>query len=367
MTWPPAAAPLRSAVQIALPTFSDVDPRTRYEFRKPLWRRILPFLALLVVWTVPLLLSRRLLPGTDKLWEQIADGVIRWLEERGITFRNSVIAASGVSVPLVLWWYWGFEKLIVTTTNVTRCFPGIRLKPLDWNDVDEIFIEHTEHRFEGRDTAYKLLRIYSVRPPLEPWRRCLRVSNRQYDAYHHVERLAALVSIPAIAARKRAEMSHRGRPARFGLREPGHARRTMFIVLLAAVLLAAWGYDRVWQIHAMLAPARLWAFAGGLVMLMWGLLRLPSRAVLIDADNLTIERRFRGNLVVPIDSITEAKTDDNETEIWAMMGKHPKARRVLRTGRYFHNRAVLLYMIRETLEARKAEDARPIVDLERFE
>ncbi|MCX7017450.1 MAG: hypothetical protein WCK47_03465 [bacterium] len=338
-----------------------MEPGTRYIFRKPLWRKALPFFLLLAVWGVVVFMSGNLAPGSAAMAAQIMRNSIQWLASHGVTYHRALWGASLLSLPILLWWYAGFETLTVTTSAITRRFPLMPPRSLAWSGVDEILIEHTERIMEGRGAAKKEIFIYALPRRYTPWRRCMRINNRQFTAFHHVERMAVMVSVPAIAARKRAAMPDHGGVARFSLREPGTGTRALIYAAAAASLLALWGLDRAWM-HPW-AWARPGALAASIFFALLCLLRLFYRELAVDPDNIYVMRRRWPVRTIPIDSITEIEAEDNTLRIMATMGKKPRLRTAFRTRHYFPNRAVLLYMIRETQEARRASESVPILPI----
>jgi len=279
----------------------------------------------------------------------------------GVTYTRVLWGACILSIPIALWWYAAFETLSVTTAMITRRYPLLPARSLAWNDVDEILIEHTERIMEGQGTAKKELFIYALRRRFMPWRRCMRLNNRQFTAFHHVERMAVMVSVPAIAARKRATMPKHGGVARFSLSEPGAGARALIYAAAAAAFAALWGLDRAWT-HPW-AWTRPGALILSIIFAVMCLIRLLHRELAIDPDNLYVMRRRWPIRTIPIDSITEIEVEDNTMHILATVGKKPKPRTVFSVHHYFPNRAVLLYMIRETQEARRASESVPILPI----
>ncbi|MCX7718493.1 MAG: hypothetical protein N2111_08870 [Candidatus Sumerlaeaceae bacterium] len=332
--------------------------RVRYVFRKPAWRVGVPLALLLVVWTVPWLLSvLPTFPVPPKI-EPYYRLIWPWLETHQVTVRHAVWAAWVLSVPLLVWLITGFERLVITPESIYRWYPFHKSRPLRWADADEILIDHVQHRFEGRHGTTRTIYIYEVRRLLEPWRRCMRITDSQFEGYHHVERLAVYSGIPAIAARRLREVSTRRRPALFPVRSPGDGVKSFVFSLAGLAAFLAAGHEALWVSE--LSAYRPWVVAGGVLLVLWAARLFFYRQLGIDTHNLYIMRRQWVVRTVPIRSILESKTRGAAMEIIAAVGRGEKPRTVFRTKRFVRNRAVILTMIREARRALDALDSQAI-------
>jgi hypothetical protein len=331
-----------------------------YLFRKPLWRKVVPALALALVWSVPLFLVYATAPRESTgLADTLAALAGKSLVEAGITVKRATWIAGFLSFPLVLLFVSGFERLLITPEAITRIsLIGTRYS-LRWTDIDEVLIEHIEAHLEGKATARKVLTLYAVRRRFVPWRRRMKITNRQFEGYHHVERIASQVSVPAIAARKRAEIQSRKKAARFAERRPTDDLKAVFYAVAGVALLAAWLYEATWR--EPYAQYRHWVLGVAIFMELLALRKFLFRQLGIDRDNLLVMRRSWVMKKIPLDTITDVRVRDNRMRVYAQLPnwKHPK--KVFGTSRYIRNRGVLLRLIREAHEARRIADATPIV------
>jgi hypothetical protein len=335
-----------------------MSERVRYVFRKPAWRVGVPLTLLLAVWVVPWLLSvlpefpvpPRVEPYYGLVWP--------WLAEHHVTARNGLVAAGVLSLPLLVWLVTGFERLVITPDAIYRWYPFHKSRPLRWADADEILIDHVQRRFEGRHGTSRTISIYEVRRFLEPWRRCMRISDSQFSGYHHVERLAVYTGIPAIAARRLREVVERRRPAVFPVRGTAAGFKSWLMSLggLGAFLVA--GHEPLWTPDA--AGWRPWVVAAGILLIVLAARLFFYRQLGVDTTNLYIMRRQWVVKTIPLLSLVEAKTRGSSMEIIAAVGKREKPRTVFRTKQFVRNRAVLLTMIREARRGLQALDTQPI-------
>jgi hypothetical protein len=334
----------------------------RYVFRKPLWRKVVPGLLLAVVWTVPfILLHASLRAGNPNMMDVGA----KWLLQHGITTTRACWIAAGLSLPLLLWLYYGCETLVVTPEAIVRRLPFARRQTLRWTEVDEVLIEHIESRMEGSATMKKVMTLYAVPQRWVPWRAIMKVSNREFEGFHQVERLVAQVSIPAIAARKRAEIAAKQKPARFVVRDPGEDVWVLIYAVSGVALLVLWGLDQLWP--AILLSARPYVAALAVLVELLAVRKFLYRQIGMDEKNIYIMRRNWVMRTIPIDLIADVRVRDNSMRIFARKNEKAKPRVAFKTRRFIRNRGVLLRLIREAHDARRIQDATPIVPVREIE
>lgn len=339
---------------------SAMTHESQYIFRKPLWRRIIPPLLLVGVWAVPVTLLVMVTKAHEHGVEaSMADAAVLYIVKKGVTVEKTAWIAGFLSIPLLAWLFSGFEKLIITPHAMVRRSIFGRRQALRWNEVDEVLIEHVEARLEGRSTARKILTLYAVKRKFVPWRRRLKVTNRQFEGYHHVERIASQVSIPAIAARKRMEIAARHKPARFAMRAPLDDILAVFLVIAGLALFATGGLDRIWTER--LIAIRPYVIGLAALLEVIALKKFFYRQIGIDEKNLYVMRRDWITKTIPLDTIEDVRVLDNRLRIFARRGKAQKPSQVFRTKRFIRNRGVLLRLIREAHEARRMQDETPIV------
>lgn len=336
-----------------------MEQQVQYIFRKPLWRKIVPLFVILLVWLIPgfIKFSYRLnlsgLPGI------VTSTGLQYLHKYGVTVDRTIWGASLISLPLLLWWYLGFEVLLITPDAMVRRVPLGGRRVLKWTEVDEVLIEHIERYFEGKSTALKRLTLYALPRRFIPWRRRMTVSNREFECYHHVERLASEVSVPAISQRKLAQIAAPGRKAYFAELGQTSDALPFLYVALAIALGACWALDRLWIPKYL--PYRNYLIWVAVALVLLAIRKFFYRRLALDRKNFYVMRRLWVTKSVPIDQITETEAHDNRVRIIAKKPnwKRPK---VVFTGRKFvRNRAVLLHMIRELQEERRLTDATPII------
>lgn len=336
-----------------------MDDKIRYVFRTPLWRKLLPLFLGAVAWLVPLSLdyvSR--LPDTGATVTVMKSGVA-WLAKHGATVDRAVMLAAGWCVLMLLWLHRGLATLTVTPVSLIRKTPLLPGRELRWNDADEILIDHTERLWEGNKTALRVLKVYANRRTFDLWRRRMVVSNREFEGFHHVERLAVHISVPAIARRRLAEIDKRRRPVLFAQWEPGTGPRIVAYLAIAVAVLAAFALDSLWVDPAR-APYRIYMpfVAGFLGVLV--LRRMLVRQLGVDRHNVHVLLSGVVMRRIPIESITSMHTSGNKLVIEARVGKDGREKTVFRTWRYIRNRGVLLHLIREIREQRRLNDDTPI-------
>lgn len=204
----------------------------RYVFRKPLWRKLTPPFLIGLVWVLPALLWRGAelrLPEPFTNWPAVS---IEWLTRFGITLDYALLGASVLTAILVLWWYTAFEILVISADAITRSsLLGFR-KSVRWVDVDEVLIDHVEARMEGDVTARKTLHLYEIPKGIFRTRKKMTVNNRQFDGFDDVERIAVMVSVPAVAERLRMKIGATRKPALFPFWSSGHTLATLIMLLL---------------------------------------------------------------------------------------------------------------------------------------
>lgn len=317
---------------------------------------------LLCIWAVVLLFERGAGLVHHELWTGVYGTAKAWLLHHGVSSQRVLWGAGTLSGLLVLWLYLGFEKLIVTPEAITRRLPLGPRRSFRWSQLDEVLIEHIESRFEGKRSAKKILTLYATRPRFLPFRRRMKITNREFDCYHHVERLASQISIPAIAARKRQEIEEDGRIALFAMRESGDGVLAILCTVIGVTLLPLWGLDSFWA-GASYPETRPYVLAAGCILLLIGLKKFFFRQLGVDRDYIYIMRREWVMRKIPIETIVDVRVLDNRMRILARVGKNRKERQVFKTSRFIRNRGVLLRLIRDMYDARRLENATPIVPL----
>ena len=336
-----------------------MDDKIRYVFRTPLWRKLLPLFLGALAWLVPLSLdyvSR--LPDTGTTITVTKSGVA-WLARHGATVERAVMLAAGWCVLMLLWFHRELATLTVTPVSLIRKTPLLPGRELRWNDADEVLIDHTERLWEGNKTALRVLKVYAHRRMFDLWRRRMVVSNREFEGFHHVERLAVHISVPAIARRMLAEIDKRRRPVLFAQWQSGTGPRIVLYVLVAVAVLAAFALDSLWIDQAR-APYRMYLpFVAGFL----GLLVLRKLLVWqVGVDRHNVHVLLSGIVMrrVPIETITSMRANGNKLRIEARVGRDGKEKTVFSTGRFIRNRGVLLHLIRMIREQRRRHDETPI-------
>lgn len=335
-----------------------MEEQFQYIFRKPLWRKVFPVFLLVLLWLIPLGYIVAAASESTSLAVSVIRSGEHFLRQRGLTFDRVLWVTGLASIPIILWLYWGFEKLIITPDGIVRRLPFGAKRSLRWGDVDEVLIEHIDVIFEGKQTAKKILRFYATRHPFVPWRRHMRITNSEFDCYHHAERIAAQVSIPAIAARKREEIRTKGKAARFAIREAGDSLLALAFTLAAFALIPVWGLDRLWSPE--IVRLRHYTLVLMVILLIGAFRKFFFRQVGIDDKNLYIMRRDWIVKSIPLDSIVDVRVLDNRMRVFAKQRRKKKPVQVFKTNRFIRNRGVLLRLIREQREERDRLDATPI-------
>jgi hypothetical protein len=337
----------------------------RYIFRRPLWRKAVPTLLLLLIWLLPLFMWKgNILPLADTPFELWPEKSMSWFHGHGITLRRALIGTAALSALLLVWLYKGMETLIITPEAVVRRLPmGIR-RTLRWVDVDEVLIDLVEARFEGDVTARKTLYLYSIPRGLLKLRKKLTIKSRQFEGYEDVERIAVQVSVPAVAARLRERISRTGKPALFPVRDPGEGLLGVFIFLCGLVVLFAAAYDPVWNFPTLRVPYQRFIRPPlallAVVVMLTSFLKFFYKQIGVDAENIYVLVRRFVRRRIPIDTIADIQIRDNQMRVYAFTKDPEIPRQVFKTNRYIRNRGVLLRLIREEYEARRLRDDQPI-------
>jgi len=334
----------------------------RYVFHKPLWRKVLPVFLLIIIWMIPAFLwkgSEIQLPEPFNTWPQIG---LDWLGKANITLRLAVTAAAAASVLLFFWWYKAFEILIISADAITRSsLLGFR-NTLRWVDVDEVLIDHLEARMEGDVTARKTLYLYEVPKGIFGLRRRMKINNRQFDGFEDVERIAVLVSVPAVAERLRQRIDQYKKPATFAVLEPGELFMGILAIIAGLGLIWAAFYEQIWMIAQI---PYVWAvrpavIVVGVILFLFGIFRFFYQQIGVDAERVYI-MRYRWILKrIPIDSIADIQIRENQMRIYAFVKDPEVPRQVYKTNKYVRNRGVMLRLIREIYDIRRNMDNTPI-------
>jgi hypothetical protein len=333
--------------------------KARHIFRTPLWRKVLPVFLASLAWIAPLAMHYLAsLAGSDRV-SMAARTALAWLHQSGVTQERATQAAIGWSVLMLVWLYREFASLVVTPTAIVRRLPPFPARVLRWEDADEILIEHATRLWEGRRSARKVLTVYERPRWYRPWRRPMRVSNRQIEGYHRVENLAVAVSVPAIARRKVEQLASRGKPVVFTQFELGDGFWVVFWAAAAVLASAAFALDKLWRPpYDMVRPATVWI--AGIAALL-AARRLLVRQVAVGRDIVHILFAGMPYKAIPVESIVSMKATDNRLKFFVRKAKGDKARCVFSTRRFIRNRGVMLRMIRELQNQRTLEDRTPIV------
>lgn len=334
----------------------------RYVFRKPLWRRLVPILLLLLVWLPVAFVWRGAdIPLQNTPLASAHERTVAFLADRGITLERIVSVTLAITAVLLFLLFWGFEILVVTPEAIIRRLPfGIR-RSLRWVDVDEVLIDHLEARFEGDATAKKTLILYSIPKGLLRRRRKLQIGSKSFDNYEDVERIAVQVSVPAVAARLRARIEQDKRPALFPLREPGEVFYAFFLFLVGAAAVFATAINvesnPLWTTRLpYMQYVRLAIAVGGLLAMIAAMSRLFYRQIGVDQENIYILLRKWVRKKISIDTVADIQIRDNQMRIYAYTRDPDYPRQVFRTNRFMRNRGVLLRLIREEYELRRSQD-----------
>ncbi|MGI8906548.1 MAG: hypothetical protein ACR2IE_08670 [Candidatus Sumerlaeaceae bacterium] len=341
----------------------------RYIFRRPLWRKAVPVFLLTVIWLLPLFIWKgHLLPVDETPFEGWPQKGHDWLNRFGIDMRRALVGTGAISALLVLWLFTGMQTLIITPEAVIRRLPlGIR-RTLRWIDIDEVLIDLVEARFEGDVTARKTLYLYSIPRGLFKTRRKLTIKSRHFEGYDDVERIAVQVSVPAVAARLRERINHTRKPALFPVREPGEGLFAFLLFCGGIFVLFAAAYDPFWSyklVQQVLSPdyqrfVRPPLAAIAVIVMFTSFLRFFYKQIGVDAENIYVLVRKYVRRRIPIDTVADIQIHDNQMRIYAFTKDPEIPRQVFKTNRFIRNRGVLLRLIREEYEARRATDDAPI-------
>jgi len=334
----------------------------RYVFHKPLWRKVLPFFLLILVWIIPVFLwqgSKLQPPAPFDTWPGIVRG---WLDTAGINLENSFLTAAALSVLLLIWWYKSFEVLIISAEAITRSsLLGFR-NMLRWVDVDEVLIDHLEARMEGDATARKTLYLYEVPKGIFGRRRRMKINNRQFDGFEDVERIAVLVSVPAVAERLRQRIEAAKKPATFAVLEPGELLMGILSIFVGLALVLSAFYEPVW---AIINVPYAWAvrpavIVAGVFLFLYGVFKFFHLQVGVDNENVYVMRQRWVMKRIPIDNIADIQIRENQMRVFAFVKDPEVPKQVFKTNKYVRNRGVMLRLIREIYDIRRNMDSAPI-------
>ena len=336
-----------------------VKDQVRYVFRTPLWRKLLPLFLASVVWIVPLVLDYiTRIPVSHPAVAVIKSGVV-WLADHGITQQRAVIFA-WVWLALMLVWFWReLATLTVTPISLIRKMPLLPGRELKWNDADEILIDHIERLWEGKATARRELKVYAVRRFFDLRRRRMCVTNRQFEGFHQVERLAVEISVPAITRRKIAEMERRRRPLFFSQREPGTNLRLVLYLAMIIALIMAFLLDKLW-LSSTFEPYRMWSIYIAVIFGIMFFRKLFYYQLGVDRNNVYVLLNGMVLRKTPIETISSMRTTGNKLRIEAHMGRDGAEKTFFSTRKFIRNRGVLLHVIREIRDQRRRTDEQPI-------
>ena len=341
---------------MALEYTQQVD---RYVFRKPLWKKVLPFFLLLAIWAIPTLLWKGHLIKLPEPFTPWPGQTIAFLNQWGIHLHNSTLVAAVISALVLFWWYKAFEILIISAEAITRCsLLGFRTS-LRWVDVDEVLIDHLEARMEGDVTARKTLYLYEIPKGIFGLRRRMKVNNRQFDGFEDVERIAVLVSVPAVAERLRRKLEATRKPITFSLRQPGETAVGVLTIILGLAMIVASFYDPLWLLVQIpqVMMVRAAVIAAGVLVALYGVAKFFDAQIGIDSENV-YSMRYRWIMKrIPIDNIADIQIRDNQLRIYAFVKDPEIPKQVYKTNRYVRNRGVMLRLIREIYDMRRSMDS----------
>lgn len=334
----------------------------RYVFHKPLWRKVLPFFLLVLLWILPAFLwkgSMINLPEPFHTWPTLA---LEWLQKVGIDLESATTVAAVIACLIVFWWYKAFEVLIISADAITRSsLFGFR-NTLRWVDVDEVLIDHLEARMEGDVTARKTLYLYEVPKGIFALRKRMKINNRQFDGFEDVERIAVLVSVPAVAERLRQRIDQHKKPATFAVLEPGELFMGVLSIVAGLGLVGAAFYEPVW---ALADIPYVWAvrpavIVVGVILFLTGLFRFFYQRIGVDGENVYVLRYRWTMKKIPIDTIADIQIRENQMRVYAFVKDPEIPRQVYKTNKYIRNRGVMLRLIREIYDIRRNMDNTPI-------
>lgn len=374
-----------------------VPEHESYYFGKPAWRKGVPLLLLALTWLPALVLWKGpelLAQAPEHPAVAAAQLALEWVYARGVTLPLVITGATVLSVPLLFLFYTGLERLVVTPQVIIRGYPLLPKRRIYWADLDEVLIDHLEARFEDETTARRTLILRSRRGRYLPLRKRMRVTNRQFDGYEEVERIAVAVGVPAIAERIRREIEKSGKPVRFPLLPLRERFGAGLLILVAIVLGVGALYDPIWtslrQVPALemrsvvqgaperlsalrlpnplalpaLAPLRPALVVLAVAMILLALKKLLYQQLALDRDNLYIMRRGMVRRAIPLDTLADIQILGNVMRIYAFRREtDEEPRLVWKTRRYLPNRGVFLCLARDLYDLRRAFDMTPIVPM----
>lgn len=290
------------------------------------------------------------------------DTVRTWLTNNNITLQRAAMVAAVITLVLLAWWYTAFEVLIISAEAITRSsLLGFR-NTLRWVDVDEVLIDHVEARMEGDATARKTLYLYEIPKGIFNRRRRMKINNRQFDGFDDVERIAVLVSVPAVAERLRQRIEAAKKPATFPILEPGELLMGLLSVLLGLAVVASAFYEPLWLLFNI---PYMWAvrpavIVAGVFLFLIGVFKFFYKQVGVDQENVYVMRQKWVMKRIPIDNIADIQIRENQMRVYAFVKDPEVPKQVFKTNKYVRNRGVMLRLIREIYDLRRSMDAVPI-------
>lgn len=299
------------------------------------------------------------MPAPFDTWPATA---LAWLQTAGITLKNSSTVAGVVTAVLLIWWYTAFEVLIISAEAITRSsLLGFR-RMLRWVDVDEVLIDHLEARMEGDATARKTLYLYEVPKGIFGRRRRMKINNRQFDGFEDVERIAVLVSVPAVAERLRQRIEAAKKPATFPVLEPGELLMGILSIVVGLGFVAAAFIETLWVIADI---PYAWAVRPGVIVVgvflfLYGLFKFFYLQMGVDTENVYVMRQRWITKRIPIDNIADIQIRENQMRMYAFVKDPEVPKQVFKTNKYVRNRGVMLRLIREIYDMRRNMDSLPI-------
>lgn len=366
-------------------------------FGKPMWRKGVPLTLLALVWLPTVILRKGaelLSQAPEHVVTAYAQLALDWIQARGITAQQTAWISGALSLPLLLWFYTGLERLVVTSTMILRGYPLMPKRKIRWADLDEVIIDHLEARFEGEETARRTLTLYTRRGRFLPVRRRFRVNNRQFDGYEEVERMAVGVGVPAIADRLRRRAEESGKAARFPLRTLRERMAAGVMILLAVALATTVFYPPLWERLAATAsaapenevptalqslglkripnplalpamkPVRPVLLGIAALLLYLAARRLWYQQLAVDHENIYVMRRGRVRKTIPLDSLADIQVLGNIMRIYAYRSDTDQDPKLMwKTRRFVPNRGVFLCLIRDVYDTRRMLDLTPIVPM----
>lgn len=326
---------------------------TEYVFSRPAWRKVVPLFAAALVW-VPFLLWKFVagLPPETKVGEYGSIALL-WLQRHGLREAYVFYASVFLSAAAIVWWYHGFERLIIGPKGIgRRGLLGGRVL-MKWEDLDEIMIDRIETVLEGGTEALNVLTVYSRRRKFPPWRRRLRVTSSEFGSFQFAERLAAQVAIPAISKRLLRELTEEAGSVTFSPSQHGLLVRVTLMVLAGVACLMAASETSLWP--GALVYVQLGVGLTGVLLFLASAIQLVQRQLTLTKDHLTISLMGLMKREVPLEQIADVRVQANQLRVLARPAPGKRPRQIFKTNQFIRNRGVLLHLLRMLVKRKQAE------------